>query len=66
METVRYLGHFLSFPEHNTKSIQHISTNFATNIKHVALIFHLIFSVENELNVVIGKVIIYGNDFEDI
>jgi len=35
---------FLSFPEHDLKSIQDIPTNFATHIKRVAVMCILIFS----------------------
>jgi len=65
METNTFvLMPFLSFPEHNLKSIQDISTVFAahTCVKQVALIFHLIFSVENFFPVVMEKVSIYGNE----
>jgi len=53
---------FLSFSEHNSKSIQDIQNNFATHIKQEALMFHLRFSVENTISVVKEKVRIYGDE----
>jgi len=54
------LGHFCQHCFWSI-SVEDISTKFATHIKHVVLMFQLIFSVENHFSVVMEKVIIYGN-----
>jgi len=61
-----HVGHiqYLSFPEYNLKSkkIKISQPTLATHIKQVALMFHLIFSVESDFSVVMEKVRIYGNE----